>query len=105
MQSLAQVGYETSDQHKGDGKISTERDNKDISLLVNYFERSSPFEGHPDILRSLSSGLAASKTCNVQESKAVGTKILESMTGSLVEEYVFRKNQQAVLMTAKNESS
>jgi len=106
MQSISQVVYETSEQHVScDGPSRIERDNSDINILTNYLEQSSPFEGDPTILRSISTGLTSSKNCNVHYSKAVGKKILDSMIGVSIEKYVFHRTEQAVLMTAKMDSS
>jgi hypothetical protein len=42
--------------------------------------------------------------CNADEAKSVGMLIIETMNGHSVENYVFKKKNQAVLMTSKCKS-
>jgi hypothetical protein len=39
--------------------------------------------------------------CNADEAKSVGMLIIETMNGHSVENYTFKKKNQAVLMTSK----
>ena len=46
-------------------------------------------------------GVAANKTCNADNALKVGQQIIDSMTGCSVEDFVFKKNKQAILSPSK----
>lgn len=104
MQDLTGVGYKTSEQHKEMGKSRIVRDHKDIQTVLDYLTSASPFVGDKTVLRSISTGVSACESCNVESAKSVGQKILDSMTGICPDDYTFRQKEQAVLMTAKTKS-
>lgn len=69
--------------------------------MLDFFEKGSPFEGDKTVLRSISTGLSTGPSCNVDSAKEIGSKILATMCGVAMNEYVFKKTNQAILMTAK----
>ena len=102
MQSLAGVATSSSEQHKDLYESTIKRDCMDTQVLINYLSESSPFDGNGTVLRSISTGMTASSLSNVDKAKEVGQRILNSMIAVAVDVYVFRKKDQAILMTEKN---
>ena len=102
MQDLTDVGLKTSEQHKDMGESRASRDSKDTQTVIDYLRNASPFVGEHTILRSISTGVAACESCNVENAKSIGQSILDSMVGISTDSYTFRKKDQAILMTAKN---
>lgn len=52
-------------------------------------------------LRNISTGVTADPTVNADSAKAVGNTILQSMQGSAVKEFKFKKKDQVVTMDVK----
>ena len=106
MQNLAGITNETSDeQHKDLGISRRKRDTVDSDILSKYLKQSSPFDGDNLMLRSIATGMSATTACNVDDVKRIGEQIMKSMIGVSVKDFVFRKKDQAVLMTAKSTES
>ena len=105
MQNLAGITHETSEQHKDLGISRRKRDTVDSDILSKYLKQSSPFDGDNLMLRSIATGMSATTACNVDDAKRIGEQIMKSMIGVSVKDFVFRKKDQAVLMTAKSTES
>lgn len=63
--------------------------------------KGSPFIGNDKILRNIANGVSAANDVNVDIAEIIGSKILEKMNGQSIKDYVFRRTDQCVLMTAK----
>ena len=97
MQCLTGVRFETSEQHKDMGSTRQTRDVDDTLTLLDYLRNRSPFSHEPS-LRSIASGLTAESSVNVEHSKNIGQKILNSMVGKQVEDFTFKKCNQSVTL-------
>ena len=90
MQKLSGVSYETSDQHKD---ISTARQDRDVSDtldLISYLRERDPFVDNSSLF-NIANGMTAQDGVNVERSREHGEKILASMIGKSVEDFIFRK--------------
>jgi hypothetical protein len=94
------VIFNNSTQHQDISKSRVKRDEQDIKLLLNFLKESSPLVGESKTLRSIAADVSASNHCNVDDSKAIGLRIIESMRDKLVAEFSFKKKDQAQLMTS-----
>ena len=102
MLELTGVSYSTGEQNKDMTKARQERDWKDTQTLLKYLHERNPFTFHVS-LRSISTGVHASTTVNVDAAKDVGNAILASMEGISAAEYTFKRKNQAVTLDTKSE--
>ncbi|KAK3709221.1 hypothetical protein QZH41_004579 [Actinostola sp. cb2023] len=100
MQSLTGVYYQTSKQHKDTTTARKQRDHNDIQELTSYLRLRNPFTDDPS-LRSIVTGVVADENVNVDNAKEVGDRILVSMEGKRVQDFSFRKKDQAVTLASK----
>ncbi len=100
MQQFSGVQYETSEQHKEVGKARQCRDVNDTLAILSYLMERSPFSSDL-VLRSIATGMTSESSVNVDMSKAVGQKILDGMVGKNVNDYSFKKSEQAVTLSSK----
>ncbi len=82
MLELTGVSYSTSEQNKDMTKARQDCDWKDTQTLLKYLHESNPFTSE-DHLHSISTGVHASSSVNVDTAKDVGNTILASMEGYL----------------------
>ena len=69
--------------------------------MLKYLQKRSPFT--PDAsLRNISTGVSAHSTVNADNARYVGNAILVSMEGKTVEEYTFKRKNQAVTLDTKS---
>ena len=68
--------HRTSDQHKEFGNSRQHRDFSDTQKVIKFLEKSSPFKVDPKFLQSISTGVSAGLNVNVNDAKAVGSKIV-----------------------------
>ena len=80
--------------HKDLTKAKLERDGKDLQTVIDYLEERKPFSKNTDALRSLSSGVIAEGSVNVDSAETVGAAIIEAMDGLTVAKHKFSKKQQ-----------
>ena len=73
---------------------------KDTQIVIDFVEKLSPFNGNLQ-LRNMINGLTAHKSVNIDSARALGIKIIDSMSRELVADFLFRRNQQAVQITKK----
>ncbi len=100
MQELSGVNYVTSEQNKDMTKARQARDWKDTATILSYLEENTPFALDKS-LRNISTGVHAHSTVNVDKAEVVGRAILDNMEGENVDEYVFKRANQAVTMNCK----
>jgi hypothetical protein len=101
MMNLTGKQHTTSDQHKEFGDSRQTRDCSDTQKVVDYLENVTPFNGDPNILRNVETGVSAGNKVNVHQAKLVGDKIVSAMSGNAVSEYTPRKVNQCIVMTSK----
>lgn len=100
MQSFSGVSYETSDQHKEMSKARQTRDVSDTFALITHLKERDPFTDNPS-LHNIANGMTAQDGVNVEKSREIGEKNLESMEGKPVEEHTFRKADQAMTLASR----
>lgn len=100
MQNFTNIKYSTSDQHQEMGIARQTRDHNDCQIVIEYLKTKSPFEGDTQ-LRNIANGIVAGDKVNVDRTRDVGLKILESMTGKTLKDHSFKKKDQVILMTQK----
>ena len=61
-----------------------------------------PFEANDSRLHSIDTGVIASCSVNADKGRQVGKKIVDGLVGQKVQEYVFKKKDQAVILEAKD---
>ena len=86
--------------HKDKSAARMTRDAKDVQSILNYFSERKPFSRDSRELCSLSSGVIADKSVNVETSESVGHAILKSMQGKSVAEHKFCKRDQVTTLAA-----
>ena len=101
MQELTSVSYQTSDQHKEIYVARQKKDMTDTNELLSFLTTRSPFHESP-ALRSIVTGVTCDASVNVECAREVGNKILKSMVGNIVQEYSFKKKEQAVTLSTSS---
>ena len=90
MQDFTGVQYFTSDQHLEMGKSRQVRDTNDTEKVWDYLGEKNPFHNGSYHLCNIATGGTATKEVNVCDVKQIEQRILDSMTGKSVDEYVFK---------------
>ena len=101
MQEVTNVAYETSEQHKEASPARLSRDFKDAMKILWYAMARNPFDNRQELM-SIDTGEVASSAVNVDDAKKIGKGILQSMSGSVVADYTFRRKENAVTMKARS---
>ena len=99
MQQLTGTQYDASEQHK---YLTTARQGKamaDSCQLLEVLESRNPFFSDNCSLRSITTGMNAGISINVDTAKYLGEKILMSMAQQNVLQYSFKKKDQAVTLS------
>ena len=93
MKDFTGVQYFTNDQHKEMGKSRLVRDTNDTEKVWDYLGEKNPFHNDDSSLCNIATGETATKEVNMCDVKQIGQRILDSMTGKSVDEYVKNKDQ------------
>ena len=101
MMGLTNVKQKSSDQHKEVTHSRQKRDCADTENIIDFLRKENPFKGDVNIVRNLLTGVAAAQHVNVDSAKSVGELILTKMIGKTVSEFIPRRVDQCVLMTAR----
>ncbi|KAG1690300.1 hypothetical protein GQR58_007643 [Nymphon striatum] len=101
MQLLTGVNYNTGEQNKDIAIDRQVRDMKDTHTIISYLQERTPFSSDPS-LGSISTGVRATSTVNVDSAKTVGTAILTNMDGQTATDYKFKRKDQAITLAAKS---
>ena len=102
MQQVSGVCYNASEQHK---KVSNSHTNKDYEgavMVMQYILPQSPFYSIKELI-NIHTREVADRNLNADEGYKIRLKIIESMTGVDIDNFMFKKKNQAVIM--KSESS
>ncbi|KAK7111484.1 hypothetical protein V1264_011106 [Littorina saxatilis] len=97
MQEVTRMEYTTSDQHAESGGSRQGKDETDMKSMLKFLLPRNPFTSD-GTLRNICTGVTADTTVNVDTAKAVGGAILQSMVGTSVKDFKFKRKNQAVTM-------
>ena len=86
--------------HEDLTKARITRDSKDIQCILDFFGERKPFSKDTVDLRSLSSGVIADDSVNVDSAETIGSTILTSMFGKSVSDHKFSKKDQVVTLAS-----
>ena len=92
MQEFTGVQFFTSDQHKDMSKARQERDVMDTEKLIAFLSSHQPLST-ASTLHGIDTGVCAADGVNANIAVCVGNKILASMEGQNVLQYVFQENR------------
>ena len=102
MMGLTNVKQKSSDQHQEVAHARQKRDSSDTEKIIDFLRNANPFKGDANILRNIATGVAAAHHVNVDNAKSVGELILAKMIGKTLSEFIPRRVDQCVLMTARS---
>ena len=88
------------DKHKDLTKARLQRDGKDMQKIIDLLEERKPFSNYNTDLRSLSSGVVADPSVNVDSAEMAGSSILEFMVGKSVLKHKFSRKEQVVTLAS-----
>lgn len=89
IQDLIGVNYKSGEQNKDMTSARKERHIQDTVIILCALQDRDPFlPGHQ--LRNIMTGLHTDCSVNVEDARNVGEKILASMTGLSVTDYIFQ---------------
>ena len=75
-------------------------DAKNVQTILHYFSERKPFSKDSRELRSLSSGVVADTSVDVDKAESLGQSHLQSVYGKSVAEYTFRKKDQVTTLVS-----
>ena len=101
MQEMTGVKSNSGEQNKDMSKARQKRYAKDTLVILTTFADRDPFSADPN-LRNIMTGVNADNAVNVDYARAIGKKILSSMTGKSATDYTFKRISQAVTLAAKS---
>ncbi len=104
MQELSGVSYETSEQHKESFKSRVQRDILDTKEILGVLAMRNPF-GPDKSLRNIMNGVTAEGRVNADRAKEIGAEIVQSMVGSCVDTFSFKRNMQIVPMNCRTSAN
>jgi hypothetical protein len=96
MQEFSGMNFVTSEQHQDASSSRRNRDSNDANQVLQFFQARSPFEEGDTSLRNIDTGVTADKRVNVDLAHDLGKKIIKDMVGQSLDDYVFRRKDQAV---------
>ena len=79
-----------------------EKDTRDTRKVLEYLQSKTTFDTSDSRLHSTDTGVIASCSVNADKGSQVGKKIVYGLVGQKVQEYDFKKNDQAVFFEAKD---
>ncbi|CAC5420536.1 unnamed protein product [Mytilus coruscus] len=100
MQTVENLQYTTSEQHKESTKSRQERDNKYVLTILSYLRERNPFSESLD-LRNIETGVTATDEVNVHNTELVGKKIIESMKDQDAFSISFKRSMQVKTLNEK----
>ena len=104
MQELTGVKSNSSEQNKDMSKARQKRAEKDALVILTTIADRDPFSADLD-LRNIMMGMNAHNAVTVDRARAIGEKILSSMTGKSATDYTFKRRSQAVTLATKSSVS
>ena len=101
MQEVTGVNFATGEQNKDMTDVRQARDVKDTQTFLDYLKDRNPFCSNLN-LRSISTGIHAHITVNVDIAKTIGSNILASMDGQSIAKYKFKKKDKVITMSKQS---
>ena len=102
MQELTEGQFNSGEQNKDLSKARQIRDMKDTVTILRALAAHNPFSlDFNNNLRNIMNGVNADSSVNADTANSVGEKILSSMNGMLVTDYLFKRGAQAVIVVSK----
>ena len=101
MQELTGLKPNSGEQNKDMSKARQKRAALDTLVILTNTADRDPFSADPN-LRNIMTGVNADNAVNFYRARAVGEKILSSMTGKSATDYTFKRSSQAVTLAAKS---
>ena len=102
MQELTEGQFNSGEQNKDLSKARQIRDMKDTVTILRALPAHNPFSlDFNNNLRNIMNGVNADSSVNADTANSVGEKILSSMNGMLVTDYLFKRGAQAVIVVSK----
>ncbi|WAR13717.1 hypothetical protein MAR_003822 [Mya arenaria] len=95
------VNCNTGEQNKDMTDARQARDIEDTQIVLNYLLEINPFCLDAS-LRSVSTGVHAHITVNVDKAKTIGNTILARMDGQTIAEFSFKKKDQAIILNPQS---
>ena len=102
LQEYTSVSYCTSDQHNDMFLALQKRDTRDTCKVLEYLQSKTPFDANDSSLHSIDTGVITSCSVNAEKGSQVGKKIVDGLVGQKVQEFVFKKKDQAVTLEVKD---
>jgi hypothetical protein len=93
MQKIAKTLYETSEQHKEEGKTRLVRDTKDTEKVIKRLQEVSPFTTDSS-LRNVVTGVTADSTVNVHNLYSIGSEIVTKLDGKDVFAFKWKRSDR-----------
>ena len=103
IQEITGVNYNAGEQNKVKTAARQAHDWKDTLTVLQHLQEQNPFSLDTS-LWSISTGVHAHPTANVDEAVAVGDMILTQMNGTTPAEYTFQKKNQVLTLGLKSSS-
>ena len=102
MQELTEGQFNSGEQNKDLSKARQIRDMKDTVTILRALPAHNPFSlDFNNNLRNIMNGVNADSSVNADTANSVAEKILSSMNGMLVTDYLFKRGAQAVIVVSK----
>ena len=101
MHELSGAKYSTNEQNKETCKSRQRRDMKDTHTLLLTMSERNPF-AESTSLRNIMTGVNATGDVDVCRAKEIGQKIMDSMTGIPVAQYMFKRSDQGTTLQSKS---
>ena len=103
MQELTEGQFNSGEQNKDLSKARQIRDMKDTVTILRALPAHNPFSlDFNNNLRNIMNGVNADSSVNADTANSVAEKILSSMNGMLVTDYLFKRGAQAVTVVSKS---
>lgn len=89
LQNLLSSKPKTATRHAWSAPARMKRDTADVKKLSAFFDTYDPFSSDNKTLRSITTGMEAHPSTNVDRAEEIGQKILEAMNNQEVDHYTF----------------
>ena len=102
LQEYTSASYYTNDQHNDISLARQDRHTRDTRKVLEYLQSKTPFDANDSRLHSIDTGVIASCSVNADKGSHVEKKTVDGLVGQKVQEYVFKRKDQAVALEVKD---
>ncbi|KAL5013752.1 hypothetical protein ScPMuIL_008022 [Solemya velum] len=81
-QTLIEISYYSSEQHKKSSHSRQERDQKDLNTILAFVEKKKQF-AKIDSLRNIETGVTSTGDVNAHQARKIGSEIIQNIKGSI----------------------